>query len=74
VTEQQQTTTQKQQVNKQTNKQTTHMAATPPLGTVKPLQEGRKEGNAGKVHISGWGDFLEHQRQGQYSTPVMGSK
>jgi hypothetical protein len=49
--------------------------ATPPLGTVKPLQEGRKEGNAaGKVDISVWGGLLEHQRQGQYSTPPMGSK
>jgi hypothetical protein len=43
--------------NKLTNKQTTHMA-TPPLGTVKPLQEGRKEGNDGKVsHIWQEGTF-----------------
>ncbi len=36
--------------------------ATPPLGIVKPLQEGRKEGNAGKVHIIWLWGLLEHQK------------
>jgi hypothetical protein len=74
VTEQQQQQhTHKQQVNKQTNKQTTNPYGNPTTRYCETFA-GRKERKCWQsAHI--WLEaLLEHQRQAQYSTPLMGSK